>query len=161
MSGVIRAPRLLIFLVSSMVFTNLPIQASQGFLGLSKCERLIKSLNVETKIGDELWDRYRARVKAIKETSSSSDSNITEYLRALNDLQLVLDSDLNAWKKAAKSPKCFSPEINSDVRTAIPIFQNLSKSSESWEKNPFTRQDLSKVYTGRLSLDKLLRGKKI
>jgi hypothetical protein len=161
MSGVNRASRLIIFLVSTMLLTNLPIQASQGFLGLSKCERLVKSLNVETKIGDELWERYRARVKGIKQTSSSSDSNIAEYMRALNDLQLVLESDLTAWKKASNSPKCFSPEINSDVRTAIPVFQNLSKSVQNWKKYPFTRQDLNKIYTGRISLEKLLRGKEI
>jgi hypothetical protein len=99
--------KLAILVVVAALLT--PNQAYALF-GLSKCDRTMKSIRAEEKIGLELWKNYRENVRYYYQDSKNNSV-------VLNSLLDVLQSDQIVWKLAKKNSKCFSSSQNAEIRS--------------------------------------------
>lgn len=133
-----------------------PPQA-QAIFGLSKCERLEKSIKAEEKIGKEIWSRLNKQRQVVI-TNAPKLSKLPNKPLVNPDIKYVLGkdassfyqlllqiyrSDLKVYSQVNKNNECFSTKIAADVR----IIENHIKSNI-----PIIRQSIQDFNQGRESL---------
>jgi hypothetical protein len=121
---------------------------SNAVFGLSKCERLEKSIASEEKIGVELWRDLRDSNTAIIKSSPSLSEGVTldpykaepttPHLRisrvTINDarvfygnLRLLIPSDIKRYKLMESRSQCFMPREVADARSSRSSAAELAK----------------------------------
>ena len=96
--------------------TQTMVSPAFAILGLSKCEKLNKSLNQEQKIGFENWKTFdRNRDQVVNKLST----NLREYMSVISDVNIVLKSDIAIYKQVEKNKKCFSTKFLADNRSNL------------------------------------------
>ncbi len=149
----------LVSLALSMLLTINSIQPSSAIFGLSKCEKVEKSIFSETKVGNSLYKKYN-RMRATTDFNLR-DTNYRLYLEKAEDLLdslvRVLKSDIKAWSKASRNPSCYNAEQSADIRYGLDEFkENLKIASDSKKDRSFYNLKFSNVYTSRGLAEKFL-----
>ena len=109
----------------------IPIQPANAIFGLSKCEKVIKSLNKEQQVGLAQWEYANKRIKIALEPINYG--NIDYAKDVVNMWILVSQSDLNIYKNIEKNANCFKPQEVAENRYAIAEAQRSIKTlSQTW-----------------------------
>lgn len=122
---------LIVLSISMITFTTAP---SYAIFGLSKCERVKKSIQKEEAIGRILWIDFDKERKdflwSVKKESDKANANYAnnilsprrlhfpQELRAVHKkLILVLESDNRVFGIVNKDPKCFENKLVAKLRS--------------------------------------------
>jgi hypothetical protein len=111
-----------IFILTITMFAGSSIH-SQAIFGLSKCERVKKSVLAEEAIGVIFWKELNATRQVIRKKSSSLNPNNLGNLQgrdgasAYKALNQILRSNLKVYRIIEKNPKCFSNDVITQSRT--------------------------------------------
>jgi hypothetical protein len=119
-------------LTLSIFISLLSIKPSDAVLGLSKCEKITKSVNQEQSIGLINWkafDKFRDQAILKSKLSFYDASN-------LNRLEiLVFESDIKISNILNKNTGCFNPKIIASNQQGISAQNNNYQVLKSNQKN--------------------------
>ena len=108
----------------------IPIQPANAVFGLSKCEKLINSLNREQQVGLAQWETANIfRKDALKPSKVGSIGNAEYFIEMV---LLVFQSDLNIYKKIEKNGNCFKPDEVAKNRSRLADTQKSIKDLNEW-----------------------------
>jgi hypothetical protein len=125
-------------LIIIILLSQLSIQQSNAVFGLSKCDKIIKSVNQEQSIGLINWRTFdKSRDKIILKSKISLWDGAT-----LSRLQiLVYESDIKISNILNKNTGCFNPEVIarnqqgvSNANTSYQILKNNLKNYTSYSQ---------------------------
>lgn len=111
-------------ILSSSIFFSTPANA---IFGLSKCEKVKKSIKKEEEIQKYAWKNYdKARdISVVNRTMTFRD-----YREHLYRLNLVWKSDLEVFRAVKDNPNCFKAESIAGVRERIRDLESFIKKIE-------------------------------
>lgn len=133
-------------LTLSIFFSLSSIQPGNAVFGLSKCEKIVKSVNQEQSIGLINWKTFdKTRDKVILKSKINLYDGAT-----LSRLQiLVYESDIKISKMLSKNIGCFNPAVIarnqqgiSDSNTSYQILKNNLKNYAT-----YSQQDQQELVT--------------
>lgn len=111
-------------ILSSSIF--FPTSANAIF-GLSKCEKVKKSIKKEEEIQKYSWMNYD---KARDISVVNRNMTFRDYREHLYRLNLVWKSDLEVFRAVKDNPNCFKAESIAGVRERIRDIENFIKKIE-------------------------------
>ena len=126
-----------LFVVISIAFGNfvVMVEPTQAIFGLSKCEKVAKSIEQEEAIGYELWKGFDAARDLVARKSS-----LKEGLEALTLIVPVLNSKVKVYDIIDKNKTCFSAKKVASARnlktSTVSNVKTLSKIREYIPANP-------------------------
>ena len=114
----------MICVLTSSICISTPANA---IFGLSKCEKVKKSIKKEEEIQKYAWKSYdRARDISV----ANKNMTFRDYREHLYRLNLVLKSDLEVFRAVKNNPNCFKAESIAGVREKIRDIQTFIKRIE-------------------------------
>ena len=139
----IKCSKFSVYLILLTLVVPLSTQPAHAIFGLSKCEKVIKTLNLEQKIGAQSWldfDDVR--------DSYAKKQNLTygEWIYVMDYLVYVLNSDSKIYEQIDRNPKCFDAKFLAKNRQYISGIKEEIKSianSKKWVTANFMQNSLA------------------